>query len=122
MNGENRIFDLEERLIEFALKIDEVIEKLPNTRLANHIAGQMVRSGTAPALNYGEAQSAELQRDFIHKMQICLKELRETRICLKIILRKPILNVSVISPVLNENEELIAIFAKSIKTAKSKQV
>lgn len=122
MNGENRIFDLEERLIEFALKIDEVIEKLPNTRLANHIAGQMVRSGTAPALNYGEAQSAESQRDFIHKMQICLKELRETRICLKIILRKPILNVNVISPVLNENEELIAIFAKSIKTAKSKQV
>lgn len=120
MNNENRIYDLEERSIDFALKIDEIIELLPNTRLANHLAGQMIRSGTAPALNYGEAQSAESQKDFIHKMQIILKELRESRICLKIIVRKPLLKADLVSPVLSENEELIAIFAKSIKTAKSK--
>lgn len=115
-----RKYDLEERLIDFVLKIDEIIEQLPNTRLANHIAGQMVRSGTSPALNYGEAQSAESQKDFVHKMQIILKELRETRICLKIIIRKPLLENHIVVPVLVENEELIAIFAKSVRTAKLK--
>ncbi|HKJ40734.1 MAG TPA: four helix bundle protein [Sunxiuqinia sp.] len=120
MENATRIFDLEDRLIDFILKVDERIELLPNTRLANHIAGQMVRSGSAPALNYGEAQSAESQKDFIHKMQIILKELRETRICLKIIQRKPLLGENIVLPVLKENEELIAIFATSIKTAKSK--
>ena len=72
-------YDLEERLIDFVLFIDEIIEQLPNVRLANHLAGQIVRSGTSPALNYGEAQSAESQKDFVHKMQIVLKELRETK-------------------------------------------
>lgn len=115
-----RKYDLEERLIDFVLKIDEIIEQLPNTRLANHIAGQLVRSGTSPALNYGEAQSAESQKDFVHKMQVILKELRETRVCLKIIIKKPLLENHIVVPVLVENEELIAIFAKSVKTAKSK--
>jgi four helix bundle protein len=120
MKPETRIYDLEDRLIDFVLKIDERIELLPNTRLANHLAGQMVRSASAPALNYGEAQSAESQKDFVHKMQIILKELRETRICLKIIHRKPLLAESVVLPALKENEELIAIFAASIKTAKAR--
>lgn len=120
MSTEPRTFDLEDRLIDFALKVDELVEKLPNTKLANHLASQIVRSSTAPALNYGETQSAESQRDFIHKMQIILKELRETRVSLKIILRKPLLSAQIAEPVLAENEELIAIFAKSIKTAKSR--
>lgn len=115
-----RKYDLEERLIDFVLKIDELIEQLPNSRLANHIAAQMVRSGSSPALNYGEAQSAESQKDFIHKIQVVIKELRETRICLKIIIRKPLLKNQIVAPVLAENEELIAIFAKSVKTAKLK--
>ena len=67
----------------------ELIETMPDTKIANHIAGQMLRSGTSPALNYGEAQSAESRNDFIHKMKICLKELRETNVSLKIIKRKP---------------------------------
>ena len=113
-------FDLEERLIDFVLILDEIIEQLPNTRLANHLAGQMVRSGTSPALNYGEAQSAESQKDFIHKMQIILKELRETKICLKIIARKKYFENDSVSNVLKENEELVAIFAQSVITAKSK--
>ncbi|RKD91232.1 four helix bundle protein [Mangrovibacterium diazotrophicum] len=120
MNTESRTFDLEDRLIDFALKVDEIVEKLPNTKLANHLASQVVRSSTAPALNYGETQSAESQRDFIHKMQIILKELRETRVTLKIILRKPLLPCDSVDSVLKQNEELIAIFAKSIKTAKSR--
>lgn len=117
---EKRTFNLEERLIDFVLILDEIIGQLPGSRLANHLAGQLVRSGASPALNYGEAQAAESQKDFVHKMQIILKELKETRVCLKIIKRKPILSENVVLPVLNENEELIAIFAKSIKTAKLK--
>lgn len=117
---EKRIYDLEERLIEFVLKIDEIVELLPNCRHANHLAGQLIRSGSSPALNYGEVQSAESQKDFIHKIQVILKELRETRICLKIIIRKSWIVESTIFPVLSENEELIAIFAKSNQTAKSK--
>jgi len=114
-----RTFDLEERLIDFVLKIDNILELLPSTRLANHLAGQLTRSGSSPALNYGEVQSAESQKDFIHKITIVLKELRETRICMKIIKRKAWIDLRVVSPVLAENEELIAIFAKSRQTALS---
>lgn len=117
---EKRIYDLEERLIEFVLKIDEIVELLPNCRLANQLAGQLIRSGSSPALNYGEVQSAESQKDFTHKIQVILKELRETRICLKIIIRKLLIVESIIVSTLSENEELIAIFAKSNQTAKSK--
>ncbi len=123
MNNEiNKIkkFDLEDRLIDFVLMVSGIEEKLPNTKLANYIGGQMIRCSSSPALNYGEAQSAESQKDFIHKIQVVLKELRETRICLKIILKKPLLTEENVSSVLRENEELIAIFAKSVKTAKSK--
>lgn len=122
IQNSDRKYDLEERLIDFALLIDEIVEHLPSSRLGSHLAGQIIRSGTSPALNYGEAQSAESQKDFIHKIQIILKELKETRIALKIICKKPLMDTSIVNPVLNENEELIAIFAKSIKTAKSKMI
>ncbi|WP_346862584.1 four helix bundle protein [uncultured Draconibacterium sp.] len=119
MKGTNeRKYDLEERLIDFVLQLDDITEKLPSTRLSNHLASQIVRSSTSPALNYGEAQAAESQRDFVHKMQIILKELRETKICLKIIMRKKYIESEKTNPVLVENEELIAIFAASVKTAK----
>ena len=80
-----RNFDLEERLIQFALSIIQVSEMLPETFAAQHIAGQMIRSGTAPALHYGEAQSGESRKDFIHKMKVALKELRETFNALRIV-------------------------------------
>ena len=70
--------ELEDRLIDFAVLVIPVVEALPDTRAGNHIAGQLVRSGTSPAPNYGEARSAELRKDFIHKMKISLKELRVT--------------------------------------------
>ena len=82
--------DLENRLIAFAVHIIQLVEKLPNTRTGNHLANQLVRSGTSPALNYGEAQSAESRKDFVHKLKIVLKELRESQICLKIILQSKI--------------------------------
>ncbi|WP_340111724.1 four helix bundle protein [Maribellus mangrovi] len=69
---QKRKYDLEERLIDFVLLVDAIIEKLPQTRLANHLSRQMIRSSTSPALNYGEAQAAESQKDFVHKMQIIL--------------------------------------------------
>jgi len=85
--SKERIYDLEERLIEFAVQIIRTVESLPRTRVGNHIAGQLVRSGTSPASNYGEAQSAESRSDFIHKMKICLKELRETKVWLLMIIK-----------------------------------
>ncbi|MCD4792652.1 MAG: four helix bundle protein [Bacteroidales bacterium] len=115
---EKRKFDLEDRLIDFAIRISEVAESLPNTPLGKQINGQMVRSGTSPALNYGEAQSSESTKDFIHKIKIVLKELRETLVCLKIIIRKPLITPeSKLSPIIKENNELIAIFMKSVETA-----
>ena len=112
-------FDLEDRLIDFVLNIDDIVEKLPNRRLGNYIAGQMIRSGTSPALNYGEAMGAESMNDFIHKMKVILKELRETFVCLKIIKRKPLVeNLDIIESAYQENNELISIFVKSIQTAK----
>ena len=87
MSKVKKTFDLEARLIDFAVQIVSVVESLPKTRVGNHIAGQLVRCGTSPAPNYGEAQSAESRSDFIHKMKVSLKELRETRVWLLMILR-----------------------------------
>src|SRR6478736_5616542 len=81
----NRKYDLEERLVNFGATIINTAEKLPRSFAGNHLAGQLIRSGTSPALNYGEAVSAESRSDFIHKMKIALKELRETNNCLKIV-------------------------------------
>ena len=113
-----RKFDLEDRLIDFAIMIDKIIEQLPVSRLGNHLSGQLVWCCTSPALNYGEAQSAESQSDFIHKCKVILKELRETKVCLKLIKRKSLLSEKKLSKEIQENDELIAIFLKSIDTAK----
>jgi four helix bundle protein len=118
-----RVYDLEDRLIDFGVRAMDVVEALPDTRSGNHVAGQLIRCGTSPASNYGEAQSAESQGDFIHKMKVCLKELRESRIWLKMIDRKGLIKPSSrLEPVLGECNELISIFVTSIKTAsKSKR-
>ena len=119
MSKDNRKFDLEERLIDFAVRIIRTAESLPKTKVGNHISGQLIRCGTSPAPNYGEAQSAESLADFIHKMKICLKELRETRVWLLMIVRTNLLKpVSKLEPLIDENNELISIFVKSIDTAK----
>lgn len=116
--NEKRKFDLEDRLIDFAIKVIVIVELIPSSRAGNHIAGQLVKSGTSPALNYGEAQSAESRNDFIHKMKICLKELRETKISLKIIYKKPLVKeLDIVQKLITENDELISIFMKSISTA-----
>lgn len=110
--------ELEERLVDFAVLIIEIVNELPNTKAGNHLAGQLVRSGTSPALNYGEAQSGESRKDFIHKLKIVLKELRETFVCLKIILRANLCdNSEKVQASIKENNELISIFVKSVETA-----
>ena len=115
-----RTFDLEERLIAFAGNIISLTERLPNTRAGAHIAGQLVRSGTSPAPNYGEAQAAESRKDFIHKMKVVLKELRETGVWLKIIHRNGFVkDDEAVSSALEECDELVRIFSKSIVTAEA---
>ena len=116
----DKAFSLEDRLVEFAVRVINVVESLPDTRAGNHIAGQLVRSGTSPAPNYGEAQSAESRKDFIHKMKICLKELRETLIWLKIIVRKQLCPPDRLGSIVQECNELIAIFVSSVQTAEKK--
>ncbi len=119
--NEKKKYDLEDRLIDFAVRIIREAEGLPKTKAGNHISGQLIRCGTSPAPNYGEAQSAESHLDFIHKMKICLKELRETRIWLLMIEKANIVkNKSKFESLLSENNELISIFVKSVRTAKEK--
>jgi four helix bundle protein len=113
-----RKYDLDERLINFADMIIDISEVLPKTFAGNHIAGQLVRSGTAPALQYGEAQSAESRNDFIHKMKVSAKELRETYNCIRLIRKRKWYAEEKIVKVLDENNQLISIFVKSIETAK----
>ena len=110
--------DLEERLISFVVMIVEIVESMPDSRAANHLSGQLLRSGTSPALNYGEAQSGESRRDFIHKIKIILKELRASFICLKIIHRSKLYKTEEkILIALKESNELISIFVKNVETA-----
>jgi four helix bundle protein len=111
--------DLEERLINYSVQIIEITNNLNQTKAGNHLSGQLIRSGTSVSLNYGEAQSGESRKDFIHKIQIVLKELRESLICLKIINKAKLsVNELKISNALKESEELISIFVKSVETAK----
>jgi four helix bundle protein len=112
--------DLEDRLINFAVRITQVVEDLPVSKLGNHVGGQLMRSGTSPAPNYGEAQSAESRKDFVHKMKVALKELRETLIWLRIIERKELCTPTSLQDIIAECNELIAIFVKSVKTAEAR--
>ena len=116
-----RIFDLEERLLEYANNIIKLVEALPNTRSGNHIGNQLLKSGTAPYAHHGEAQAAESNNDFVHKMSIGLKELRESSRWLKLVEKSQMLKNKIewIKEMIAETEELIKIFFKSIQTAKS---
>lgn len=110
-------FDLEERLLEFSANIIRLIDALPNTRAASHIAGQLLRCGTSPLGNHGEVQAAESRRDFVHKLRICLKEFKETRRWLRLLQRSQLVPTPKIEPILRETEELIKIFVVSVRTA-----
>ena len=111
-------YDLEERLLDYAANSIRLVERLPNTRAGNHVAGQLLRCGTSPLPNHGEAQAAESRKDFVHKFSICLKELRESRRWLRLARRVPLIKLPTeFDPLLEETEALIKIFATSIRTA-----
>ncbi|MDO9340996.1 MAG: four helix bundle protein [Bacteroidales bacterium] len=114
-------FDLEDRLIDFAVSIIKFVENLPVSKSAIHLGGQLLRSGTSPSLNYGEAKSGESKNDFVHKMKVCLKELRESYNCLKIMHKAMIYKTEQeVLYLIQECNELISIFVKSIVTATKK--
>jgi len=110
--------DLENRLIDFSIKVVNLIKSLPEDRITNHLTGQLLRSATSPALNYGEAQGAESKKDFVHKLGIVLKELRESLNCLKILAGTNYVKTE--CPLVKECNELVSIFVKSVETNKKK--
>lgn len=118
-SAQTRADELEERLINFAVRIIKLSAALPKTPAGKHIAGQILRSGTSPAPNYGEARGAESHADFVHKLGIVLKELNETCIWLRVIARSALLNPALLTEMLAENQELCRIFTSSLKTARS---
>ena len=111
--------ELEDRLTEFAVRIVKLSSSLPKTPAGKHVAGQILRSGTSPAPNYGEARGAESNADFIHKLRIVLKELNETSIWLRIIKRSQLLKRELLTEIINENVELCKIFTASLRTART---
>jgi four helix bundle protein len=117
--GQERADEVEERLIDFAVRIIKLSSRLPKTAAGRHIAGQILKSGTSPAPNYGEARSAESRADFVHKLGIVLKELNETLVWLKMISRSDLLKVELLSEILEENPQLSRIIGSSIKTART---
>ena len=114
----SRADELEERLIDFAVRIIKLSANLPRTSAGKHIAGQIMRSGTSPAPNYGEARGAESQADFVHKLRIVLKELNETSIWLRLIERSELLRRELIRDIIIENIALCRIFAATLKTTR----
>jgi four helix bundle protein len=123
MEVKERKYDINDRLIDFAVNIIKICESIGNSRAGVHMASQLLRSGTSPALNYGEAMSAESRNDFIHKLKIALKELRETKNII-LIIQKAILsaNKDLMMLALQECGELIAILVKSTDTAQKNKV
>lgn len=112
--------NLEERLIDFAVRVIKVADKLPKTSAGKHIAGQLLRSGTSPAPNYAEARGAESNADFVHKLKIALKELNETSVWLRMACRAKLMKTELLVPLIDENQQLCRILNASVKTAKKK--
>ena len=112
-------FDLEDRLVSFACLCLEICDLLPKSTAGHNLQYQLSKCGTAAALIYGEAQAAESGADFIHKLKMVLKEIKESRVNIKIIRKKPFLAHAKVEMGYSESGELMAIFLKSIETAKS---
>lgn len=122
MNTKSRAFDLEDRLIQFASDVLDYLETLAKTPIGIYFSDQMSRSSVGSALNYGEAQAAESRRDFSHKMQVVLKELKETYIALKIAKKRKMGDQLLLVPILEESNQLCAIFTASVQKVKSKNL
>jgi four helix bundle protein len=113
---ESRRFDLEDRFVDYTCRMIDVVEKLPNSRAGNYIAGQLIRSCHSPTFNYGEVQAAESPKDFVHRMSVVLKELKECRMALKIIRKKELIKpVSKLDDIYNETEQLLPKVSQLLK-------
>jgi four helix bundle protein len=110
-------YDLEERLLEYSVRIIRLVDALPATKAGRHVADQLLRCGTSPLANHGELQGAESRKDFIHKLGICLKEIREAQRWLRLIHEVPLVAPAKIQPLLAETDALIRIFVASLRTA-----
>ncbi|MAU01594.1 MAG: four helix bundle protein [Anaerolineaceae bacterium] len=114
--------NLEERLVDFAVMVIHLTDKMPNSRAGNHVAGQLLRSGTSPAAHYAEARGAESNNDFIHKLKVGLKELNESRVWLKIIIKSKMMLNEDLSGISQECDELCRIVNASIKTSRKRKI
>jgi four helix bundle protein len=111
-------FDLEERLPGFSMRIVRLVDALPNRRAANHITGQLLQCGTSASGNHGEVEAVESRKDFLHKLKICLKELKETCRWLRLLTKSSMAAEIKLVPILKETEELVRIYFSSNRTAK----
>ena len=120
---DDRTWDLEERLLKYSAEVVKLTERLVKTRAGNHVGGQLLRSGTSPYFNHGEAEGAESRRDFVHTLGVCLKELRESERALRLIERVSLVDPpSDVQPLLKETDELIRIFKASVRTASAQML
>jgi four helix bundle protein len=112
---------LSDRLLDFVVRVIKLAEALPKTPTSRHVGGEMVRACSSSGANYEEACGAESRSDFIHKMSIVLKELKETRFWLRVVHRAEMVESSRANPLTDECEQLCAIIARSILTAKRRR-
>jgi four helix bundle protein len=118
----SRVYDLEERLLGYAVRIIRVTESMKRSTAGLHIADQLLRSGTSPYGNHGEAEGAESRDDFVHKLRVCFKELRESRRWLKLVQRAELIDKpELLGALIEEADELVRIFAQSIQTTRKHQ-
>lgn len=118
MGDTNKANEMEERLIDFAVRIIKVADALPESAAGKHVSRQLLRSGTSAAPNYAEARGAESNADFVHKLKIALKELNETSVWLRMACRAELMKQERLEELIDENQQLCRILNASVKTAK----
>jgi len=119
MGGDEKT-NLRERLLDYAVRIIKLVEALPKTIAGKRIGDQLLRSGTGGGANYEEAQAGESRADFVHKLQIALKEIRESHYWLRLLAKAQVLPCERFGDILDESAQLIAILSKSVATAKKR--
>jgi len=113
---------LDDRLLEFGADIIRLVESLPKTLVGKRVGDQLLRCGTSVGANYEEAQGAESKSDFIHKLQLSLKEIRESNYWLRLLAKAGTMSVERLAPLIEESRQLRAILSKAVATAKAKQI
>jgi len=121
MGDSDKANELEDRLIDFAVRIINVANAMPETTAGKHVSRQLLRSGTSPAPNYAEARGAESTADFVHKLKISLKELNETCVWLRMACRAELMKTKRLKELIDENQQLCKILNASVKTAKQQR-